>query len=157
MTHETIKDKIYEIICNGNHSTESIREHARKLGISDEDVTTAVVNLITHGCIDDIDGRFYSIKKKKDAYDRICVAFALYAGRNLVHTFKDYWFVSKSEMLQFADGISVGAFAFRKRPAVAVYLRMEDDSYILCTTKNIDNRMYIPRVLSCPVVRAIGS
>ena len=147
MTHETIKDKIYEIICDGNHSTESIREQARKLGISDVDVTTAVVNLITHGCIDVIYGCFYSTKKKKDTYDRICAAFALYAGRNLVRTFKDYWFDSNSEMLQFADGMSVGAFAFRKKPAVAVYLRMEDDSYILCTTKNVDYRMCIPRVL----------
>lgn len=146
MTHETIKDKIYEIICNGNHSTKLIREHARKLGISNEDITTAVVSLMGE-YITEIDGGFYSKKTKKDTRDRICVAFALYAGRNLVRTFKGYWFDSKLDMLQFADGMSIGAYAFRKRPALAVYLRMEDDSYILCTTKNIDNRMYIPRVL----------
>lgn len=146
MTHETIKDKIYEIICNGNHSTESICEHARKLGISDGDMVAAVVGLM-HGDIIKIEGNFYSEKTKKDTYDRICVAFALYAGRNLVRTFKGYWFDSKTEMLWFADGMSIGAYAFRKRPAVAVYLLMEDDSYILCTTRNVDNRMYIPRVL----------
>lgn len=147
MTHETIKDKIYEIICNGNHSTELIREQARKLGIGDGDIAAAVIDLMTHGCIDKIDRNFYSKKTKKDAYDRICAAFALYAGRNLVRTFKDYWFDTNSEMLQFANGMSIGAYAFRKKPAVAVYLRMEDDSYILCTTKNVDYRMCIPRVL----------
>lgn len=146
MTHETIKDKIYEIICNGNHSTELIRERARELGISDEDVTTAVIDLM-HGYITEIDGNFYSEKTKKDTYDRICAAFALYAGRNLVTTFKGHWFDSWNDIHRFAEGMNIGAYAFRKRPGVAVYLRMEDESYILCTTKNVDNRMYIPRVL----------
>lgn len=146
MTHEIIKDKIYEIICNGNHSAESIREHARKLGISNEDITTAVVSLMGE-YITEIDGCFYSKKTKKDAHDLICVAFALYAGRNLVRTFKDYWFDTNSDMLQFADGMSIGAYAFRKRPAVAVYLLMEDDCYMLATTRNRNDYMFIPKIL----------
>lgn len=146
MTHETIKDKIYEIICNGNHSTESIYERAKKYGISDGDIVAAVVDLM-HVDIIKIDGSFYSKKTKKDTYDRICVAFALYAGRNLVRTFKGYWFDSRLEMLQFADGMSIGAYAFRKRPAVAVYLLMEDNCYMLTTTRNRNDYMFIPKIL----------
>ncbi len=147
MTHETIKDKIYEIICDGNHSAESIYERVKKYGISDDDIIAAFVGLKADKRICEIEGFYHSNIMQRDSGNRICAAFALYAGHNLVRTFKGYWFDSNSEMLQFANGMSIGAFAFRKRPALAVYLRMEDDSYILCTTKNVDNRMYIPRVL----------
>lgn len=147
MTYETIKDKIYEIICNGNHSTESICEQARKLGISDGDMVAAVVDLMANERICEIEGFYHSNIMQRDVGNRICAAFALYAGRNLVRTFKGYWFDSWNEIHRFAEGMQIGAYAFRKRPAVAVYLLTEDDSYILWTTKNIDNRMYIPRIL----------
>lgn len=147
MTHETIKDKIYEIICNGNHSTELILERARKLGIGDDEIIAAFVGLKADKRIREIEGFYHSNIMQRDSGNRICAAFALYAGRNLVRTFKGYWFDSWNEIHRFAEGMNIGAYAFRKRPAVAVYLRMEDDSYILYTTKNIDNRMYIPSVL----------
>lgn len=127
MTHETIKDKIYEIICNGNHTTETIREHARKLGISDGDIIDAIVGL--------------------KADKRIRVIEDFYAGHNLVRTFKGYWFDSWNEIHRFAEGMNIGAYAFRKRPAVAVYLLMEDDCYMLATTRNRNDYMFIPKIL----------
>lgn len=147
MSNELLKQKIYEIICDGNHSVESICRQAKKCGISDGDITATIIGLKSDGRISNVDGNYYSKVKQRDGANRICAAFALYAGRNQVRTFKEYWFDSLNGIHRFADGMIIGAYAFRKRPAVAVYLRMEDDSYILCTTKNIDNRMYIPRVL----------
>lgn len=147
MTHEIIKDNLYKIICNGNHTMQTIYERVKKYGISDGDIIDAIVGLKADKRIRENEGYYYSNIMQRDSGDRICAAFALYAGRNLVTTFKGYWFDSWNETHRFAEGMNIGAYAFRKRPGVAVYLRMEDDSYILYTTKNIDNYMSIPRVL----------
>ena len=150
MTHETIKDKIYEIICNGNHSTESICERARKLGIGDDEIIAAFVGLKADKRIREIEGFYHSNIMQRDSGNRICAAFALYAGRNLVRTFKGYWFDSYSEMLQFANGMNIGAFAFRQRPSVAVYILSEDESYQFMEGRNINPHMAIPRVFNIP-------
>lgn len=147
MTHETIKDKIYEIICNGNHTTETIREHARKLGISDGDIIAAFVGLKADKRIREIEGFYHSNIMQRDSGNRICAAFALYAGHNLVRTFKGYWFDSYEKMLQFANGMNIGAFAFRQRPSVAVYILSEDESYQFMEGRNINPHMAIPNVL----------
>lgn len=146
MTHETIKDKIYEIICNGNHSTESICERARKLGIGDDEIIAAFVGLKADKRIREIEGYYYSNIMQRDSGDRICAAFALYAGRNLVNRFMEYWFKTYSDAVSFAEGMQIGANAFRKRPAVAVYVLTEDGNYHLSSSINCNPHMSIPKI-----------
>lgn len=147
MTHETIKDKIYEIICNGNHTMQTIYERVKKYGISDDEITAAVVSLNTDNRIRKIEGFYYSNIMQRDSGDRICAAFALYAGRNLVTTSKDYWFKTYNEAVRFAEGMQIGANAFRKRPAVVVYVLTEDGSYQFSKSINCNPHMFIPKVL----------
>lgn len=147
MTHETIKDKIYEIICNGNHTMQTIYEQMKKYGISDGDIIAAIIGLKADKRIREIEGSYYTNIMQRDSGNRICAAFALYAGRNLARTFRGYWFDSYSEMLQFANGMNIGAFAFRQRPSVAVYILSEDESYQFMEGRNLNPHMSIPSVL----------
>lgn len=144
MTHETIKDKIYEIICNGNHSTESIYERVKKYGISDGEATAAIAELKNENRIEGYVCNLYSNVARKDSEKRMCFSFALYAGHNCVMKFPYLWFETVDHAHRFAEGMLTGSYAFRKRPAVAAYIQTEDGTSVFSFGKNISGYVNVP-------------